>query len=288
MNNYLIFTDAAADVDVSLFESHGVKIIPMEYIIDDETFVYNCSESRDDIKVFYDKLRAGKMPKTTQINPFCYEEFFSPYLKDGFSVLYLCLSSGLSSTYTSACTASSTLKEQFPNVDFVPIDSLNATAGMGLLLEEMCKNRDNGLDIFENKTATENFRNKIYGNCFVEDLMHLKRGGRISTAKAVFGTMLGIKPIIKMTEDGKLDMIDKKKGSRTAVSALVANYQTYGDIDGSSSVYVSDSDCAEMADFAANKILSINPNAVIKYAPLSPIIGTHLGPSSVVIFFIKN
>ena len=288
MSDYLIFTDASADIDFEFAEKYNIGFVPMEYTLGDEDYICNGKETEEQLKKFYDCLRDGKTSKTTQINPYCYEEFFAPYLEKGLSVLYLCLSSGLSSTYHSACTAAENLKKKFPEADFIPVDSLYATTGMGIFLEKMAANREKGMTILENKKAIEGLRGSLFANCYVEDLMHLKRGGRISAAKAVFGILLGIKPIITFTDHGTLEMVDKKKGTRQAVSYMVENYKKYGDLESDTPVYVCDSDAPEMARYTVEKVLAANPRAIVKSTGLSPIIGTHLGPGSVVLFYEKK
>ncbi len=287
MNKYLIFTDASADVDIALIKEENVGFVPMNFSFDDQTFSYSGINEQNEIKEFYTNLRKGKKPVTSQITPFLYEEFFAPYLEAGNSILYLSLSSGLSSTYSSACIAAKALNNKFDNAKLVVVDSLFATVALGLMVEKACELRANGKSIEDCKTALENHYKNIYCACFVEDIMHLKRGGRISGAKAAIGMLFGIKPIIAFNGNGKLDVADKKKGTRLAVSYLVNKYQELGNLDAGATVYVSDADNNNVAEFTVQKILAVSPNAKIKRVKLSPIIGTHLGPDSVIIGFEK-
>ena len=212
-----------------------------------------------------------------------YEELFTPYLKDGVSILYICLSSGLSSTYQSAVLASKNLKASFPESDLVVVDSLSAAGGIGILCERAINNKNNGLSIFDNAKDLEDLRTKIFINVTVEDLMHLKRGGRVSAATAFVGTLLGIKPIIKVTKDGTLELFEKKKGLRQAVNFMVDNYVKECNLDSNLTVYVLHSDNDAILEYAVNKVKEVNPKAKIKTKVITPIIGTHIGPGAIAI-----
>ena len=259
----------------------------MNFSFDGQTFSYSGINEQNEIKEFYANLRNGKKPVTSQITPFLYEEFLSPYLEAGNSILYISLSSGLSSTYSSACIAAKALNDKFSNAKLVVVDSLFATVALGLMVEKACELRAKGNSIKDCKAALDSHCKNIYCACFVEDLMHLKRGGRIGGAQAAIGTIFGIKPIIAFNGNGKLDVTDKKKGTRLAISFLVNKYQELGNLNAGATVYVSDADNNDVAEFTVQKILALNPNAKIKRTKLSPIIGTHLGPDSVVIGFEK-
>ncbi|MDE6550895.1 MAG: DegV family protein [Clostridia bacterium] len=288
MQDYLIFTDASADLDVEFAKAHDIGFIPMQYEIGDEVRVFNGDEPDDVVKVFYDGLRSGKGAKTTQITPFIYEELFSPYLEQGHTVIYLSLSSGLSSTYESSRTAADNLNSKYSGVKLLPIDSLGATGMMGIMAERLAFNREAGMSAEDNVADIIKFRAKLHGECFVDDLMHLKRGGRIGAATAVIGTLLNIKPLICLTGEGKLVNFDKVGSERLAVKSMRQTYEETADIDSNAAVYICDADNAKMADLLESAILKVNENAVIRRKALSPIIGTHLGPESVAIFYLRK
>ncbi|MDE6047470.1 MAG: DegV family protein, partial [Anaeroplasmataceae bacterium] len=150
MSKYVILMDVSGDIEQASVDKWDLKFIPMQYSLGDEMRTSNGPEAEDVLKLFYDGQRNGDLTKTSQITPFQYEEYFEPYLKEGFSVLYLCLSSGLSSTYSAACLAKESLKEKYPDLDVYPIDTLAATGGMGVIAEIALKNREKGLSIEEN------------------------------------------------------------------------------------------------------------------------------------------
>ena len=286
--DYIIFTDASADVTLNISEENDVHFIEMP--CESEGNIYNCTgtDSDEKIKQFYTDIRTGALPKTTQITPFQYEEIFSPYLEEGKDIIYLSLSSGLSSTFESSKLAAETLNAKYENAKLYTVDSIAATGGMGILVERMIYNRGRGLNAAENAADIEEVKHHIYTSCYVEDLHHLKRGGRIGAAAAAIGSLLNLKPIIKITEDGTLESKDKCRGAKKAVLYLVDKYKEFGDMDDPTPIYISDADNAAMADFMEEEVKKVNPKVVIHRARLSPIIGTHLGPESTLISFMMK
>lgn len=286
--DYAIYADASADVALEAVKNGGLQFIAMQCEADGN--IFDCTGTDDDAKLkqFYKDIRTGSLPKTTQITPFTYEEIFAPILSSGRSALYLCLSSGLSSTFESALKAAESMNGKYGDAKFYPVDSIAATSGMSILAERMITNRSKGLSVEQNAADLEEFKHRMYTTCYVEDLHHLKRGGRISAATAVIGGMFNIKPIIKITDDGKLESNAKCRGERKAIQYLSEVYKNNADMTSDSPVYINDADNAEMADVMEAEIKKINPAAVVRRRMLSPIIGTHLGPESVVIGFVKK
>ena len=288
MQDYLIFTDASADLDATFAKEHDIRFISMQYEISGDIREYVGNEPDDAVKGFYDELREGKSAKTTQITPFIYEELFTPYLEQGRTVISLCLSSGLSSTFQSCCSAAENLNGKYAEARLLPIDSFGATGMMGIMAERLASNRDNGMSAEDNVADVAAYREKLHAECFVDDLMHLKRGGRIGAATAVIGTLLNIKPLIRMTPDGKLVNFDKVGSERLAIKNIKQTYEEIADIDSNAPVYICDADNSKMADLLESAIIKVNPDAVVRRKILSPIIGTHLGPESVVISYLRK
>ncbi len=280
MVNYQIVMDVAGDVELNIAKKLGLHYLPMDYEIDET--LYTCNGDNSDIKQFYGFLREGKISKTTQITPYIYEEFFSKYLEKGISVLYLCLSSGLSSTYNSALTASKNLNGKY-DAKLVAVDTLGATCSTGFLVERAYKNLQNGMSIEDNATDITNYRKSLIMYAFLQDLNHLKRGGRISATTAVVGTLLNIKPLITILPNGTLKNYDKVKGERLAVKKLAQIFNN--EYSGNGVVYICDADNEISADLMKAELLSYNSDLVIRRTKLSPIIGTHLGPGAVIIGF---
>lgn len=283
MEKYVIVMDVSGDISEDFAAKMGIKFVPMQYSLGDEMRTSYGIESADVLKKFYDGQRNGDLTKTSQITPYMYEEFFTPIMEEGYSVLYMSLSSGLSATYNSACLAKQILKEKFPNLDLYPVDTLAATGGIGLLAERAVQNKEKGMPIEDNYNDIINIRPKLRHWLLVQDLMYLKRGGRVSATKAVFGSMLNIKPILKLDEVGKLQTIEKKRGNKAAVKQLFDYFvESYNPATGNT-VYICDGDCRDLANDLANMIKEKYPEVIIKQTTLCPIIGAHTGPGLVVI-----
>ena len=190
VKDYLLFMDVSWDVEERYIIEKGIKLLPMEFAIDDRIETYTADGQGMDLVKFYDEIKKRKVVKTSQITPNGYEEYFRPYLKQGYSCLYLGISKGLSSAYQSSLVAKTNLKKEFPNVDLISVDTDLVTAPLGLLVERMVKNKEKGMSIEENSNDLNNVKKRVKGFCFVDDLQALKRGGRISATTAFFGSML--------------------------------------------------------------------------------------------------
>ena len=283
--SYLIVMDASADIDSKVFIEEDIRFIPMQYSLNEEMRESKGIESEELLKSFYDSQRRGELTKTTQITPYQYINFFSKLLNEGYSILYLSLSSGLSSTYQSAMLAASELNDEHKDEKVYVVDSLGATGGIGVLLELACKYRKEGKSIEENCALLNNAKLKLHHFFMVQDLMYLKRGGRVSGATAVVGTVLGIKPILKIDENGKLVNFAKRRGNKLALEELAKLFNENYELN-DSPIYVVDGDAKELGDFLASEIKKLIPEAVVKRNMLSPIIGAHTGPGLVAVCFI--
>lgn len=283
--SYLIVMDASADIDSKVFLEEDIRFIPMQYSLNEEMRESKGIESEELLKSFYDSQRSGELTKTTQITPYQYINFFSKLLNEGYSILYLSLSSGLSSTYQSAMLAASELNDEHKDEKVYVVDSLGATGGIGVLLELACKYRKEGKSIEENCALLNNAKLKLHHFFMVQDLMYLRRGGRVSGATAVVGTVLGIRPILKIDENGKLVNFTKRRGNKLALEELAKLFNENYELN-DSPIYIVDGDAKELGDFLASEIKKIAPNAVVKRNMLSPIIGAHTGPGLVAVCFI--
>ena len=288
MKDYLLFMDVSGDVDRSYVEQGKVKLLPMEFVINGEVYTYTDDETGMDAVQFYDFVRDKAPMSTTQISPAKWTEFFEPYAKQGISILCLCLSSGLSSSYNSACLAAEELKAKYPDVDVLPVDSLRATGIAGLICERMIENKENGLTIRQNYDDLLQFRTTTRACAYVDDLDSLKRGGRISKTVAFVGGLLGIKPLIQFLPNGTLDMWGKQRGYKPSMSKMVEYYLERTDVTIAHTVYITHANDEAYAKELADKIKAVHPLAEIKIRILSPIIGVHLGPSAMVLGFIAE
>lgn len=283
--NYEIFTDVSVDIDRDFALQNGIRYIPMDYVLGTETFHCQAPESDDMMHQYYDKLRNKIPTQTSQIAPYHYISIFEPYVKEKKPILYISLSSGLSNTYESALMAVNTLKESYDDVSIEVVDSLGATGGMGLLVESACANRSGGMPLEENAAWLRNHTKKINYWFKVEDLMYLKRGGRISAATAVMGTALNIKPILIVNGEGKLDTVAKKRGSRQAMKYIVEEFEARFDPSICDTVYICGSDSMADAQVLKEMVLSKHPGLTVRTTMLSPIIGAHTGPDMLALIY---
>ena len=276
--SYLIFSDVSIDVDRDFAQSHDLRYVPMEYVLGDDTFYCNRPEDDEMMHNYYDKLRQKVRTQTSQITPSHYRDIFEPIVKDGQQAIYLSLSSGLSNTYESALLAVEELREDYDNVNIEVVNTYSATGGMGLLAESAFANMEAGMSLKENADWLREHAKRVNLWFKVEDLMYLKRGGRVSAATAVIGTALNIKPILRVNDEGKLETIDKKRGSKLAIKSLVERFENTFDPTVSDVVYVCCADCMDDAYILKDMILENHPELKVRVTMLSPIIGAHTGP----------
>ena len=285
---YIIFSDASADVSPDIAAENDIRFIPMSYTLGGEERICSGAEDVAVLKKFYEGQRNGDMTRTSQISPQVYIEIFSPFLKEGKSVLYLSLSSGLSGTYNSSCIAARELNEQYNGAEVVCVDTLSATCGMGLLLEKAVQNRRDGMTIHENSVWLDANKLRLCHWFMVDDLMYLKRGGRVSAATAVVGTALNIKPILKIDDDGTLSNFAKARGTAAALKSLVDYYASSYDGGTDNRAYIIHADNEKAADYLAKEIKRINPACNITTIMLGPIIGAHTGPGMCAVAHFGN
>ena len=216
---YEIYVDASIDVENSYITDNNIHFIPMKYMIDDQEYVMDRQQTEEELDHFYQKMKDGSITGTSQITPYTYEQVFRKEAEQGHNVLYLCLSSGLSSTYASSLNAAQSVMEDFPDVKIESVDTLGATGGVGLLLMQAIKGRDEGKTISENAAYLRQIAPDIGFWFMVEDLEYLKRGGRVSATAAFAGNVLNLKPVLKINDEGKLINISKQRPAGGQISA---------------------------------------------------------------------
>lgn len=276
--SYYIFADVSIDIDKDYAAEHDIHYVPMEYFLGDDTFHCEAPENDSMMHEYYEKLRNKITTHTSQITPNHYIELFENYVKEGAEIIYISLSSGLSNTYESALMAVRMLEDDYDEVKIEVVDSLGATGGMGVMAELAVNNREAGMSYKENAEWLREHANNINYWFKVEDLMYLKRGGRVSAATAIMGTALNIKPILTIDKNGKLQTIDKKRGNKLALKTMVERFNANYDPAVLKTVYLSCADCIEDAKLLKEMIEECRPEAEVKITMLSPIIGAHTGP----------
>ena len=282
---YTIITDSCCDLNPKVSGSYQqFEILPLSYTIAGET----SKESLvgEAASAYYDRLRAGESCTTSQINPDEFYQAYAAHIKNGEQLLCLHFSSALSGTYSSACIAREMILEEYPDAVIEIVDTLAASAGQGMMVADAVANREKGMSIQENAEAIRSTVQQ-YAHWFtVDDLHFLKRGGRCSPSSAFFGTMLSIKPVLHVSEEGRLIAREKVRGRRQALRALAAKF---GEAEASADqvVFISHGDCEEDALQVKRHLVDMygcDPEKVI-LSFVGPVIGSHSGPGTVALFF---
>ena len=286
MQDYIIITDSTADFNVEMIKSLDIEVLPLSFSIKGVTYK-DFADGRDiKIEEFYKKIRDGEISTTSQINPEDFIKAFKPHLEGGKDILYVAFSSGLSGTYSSAIIAKKELESEFPGRKIIVIDSLSASLGEGLLVYLAVKEKQKGLSVEELGEWLESKKKNICHWFMVDDLKHLKRGGRLSATAAFFGSVLGIKPILHVDSLGKLALVEKKRGRLKAVKYILDKMEKIGLNLENQEVFISHGDCKDKALNMADLIKSKFNIKNIFINTIGPVIGTHAGPGTLAVFFV--
>ena len=281
MRDFIIVTDSTVDLPEHMLEEQGIPVLQLNYVLDGKTY-----EDRKGLsgKEFFDKLREGSMPTTSQVNPEQAKEFFELFVKEGKDILCIGFSSGLSGTYNSERIAAEELSEEYPDAKIIVIDSLCASMGQGLLLVKALKKQREGMTLEELAQWLEEKKLHICHNVTVDDLNHLYRGGRISKTTAVLGTLVQIKPIIHMNDEGKLIVIGKERGRKKALNTIVDMMGKQMEGYENDLVMVTHGDCLEDAEYVKSQIQKKYGIQDVVINGIGTVIGTHTGPGVVAVF----
>jgi len=288
MINYKILTDTGCDLPFELLKENAVDVIGMVVNFNGEEYIED-NWKKINIEDYYNALRAGAQPTTSQITPTRFYDFFKPYLEKGQDILYIGFSSTLSGTFGSANIAKDMLLEKYPERTIELVDSNCASVGVGLLVLAAAQKKIDNTPLDELTSWLEHAKQNVNHIFTVDDLNHLKRGGRVSGFSATVGTMLSIKPILYMSEEGKLINIDKVKGRKKSINTM-SEYFGKGILDDlTSEVIIAHGNCDD--DAALLKKL-IEDNYGIKnvlVVPLGMTIGAHTGANVInMVFFGKR
>lgn len=280
---YQIITDSACDFPTPMYEQLNLTMLPLTI-----TFRGVSADDRNDdsLKEVYDGLRNGEVATTAAVNPQSWDGAMRPHLQNGKDVLVLAFSSGLSTTYQSAVIAAEELKEEFPERKIIVVDTLCASLGQGLLVWYACKLRDQGKSLEEVSAWVEENKFHLCHWFTVDDLHFLKRGGRISAATAVVGTMLAIKPVLHVDNEGHLINMAKARGRSGSLKALVDHMAQTATHPEDQVVFISHGDCLEDARKVGDMIQQRLGVRKVMYNTIGPVIGAHAGPGTVALFFL--
>ena len=286
--NYKIVVDSTTDLPADLAEAWGLEAIPYIVTLDGKDY-YNHLDYRDiSSDEFYDTLRKGKMATTTQVTAHRYMEAWEPYLKEGQDILYMCLSSALSKSYDQSVMAAREAMEAYPDRKVITLDTKAASLGQGLLAYHAQKAKAEGKTLEENASLLENLVGRMQHWIVPDDLHHLRRGGRLSGASAVIGTMLSIKPILTLTDEGRIVPASKARGWAKAIDYIVARMEEYKYGDEYPEVYLPHSqapDRVEAIKKALTEKLGIKEFLV---HTIGPVIGAHTGPGTAAVIFVGS
>jgi len=288
MKTYQIVTDATSDLPLELVGKLDVHVIPMHCAIDGDDYLITADNRNLSSHDFYDMLRAGRVSSTTQVNGETFKAEVRPFLKDGLDVLYICFSSGLSSTYASIRIAIEDLAEEFPERKLRIVDSLSATGGEGLLVYHAVKRMEDGMGLDELAQWIED--NKLhFAHWFtVDDLKFIKRGGRVSATAALVGTVLSVKPIMHVDNEGKLIPVDKVRGRRKSLEELVAHMEKSAIRPADQTVFISHGGTPEDAAYIEKLVRERLGVKNVFIGPVGPVVGSHGGPGIICLFFLAE
>ena len=283
MNNFVIYTDSACDLKPDVLKSLNVECIQLSFRFDNEDKDYLNNEM--DINTFYNRMKNGETAKTSAINPETFSHRFEELLSEGRDILYIGFSSGLSTTFNSARITADELKAKYPERKIICVDSLCASAGQGLLVYLAAKKRDLGADLETVAEYIEGIKLNLCHWFTVDDLVYLKRGGRISPTVAIVGGILGIKPILHVDNEGKLINVSKARGRKASLNALLDKYGELAE-NRQGTVFISNADCHEDVSYLKTQFKERYNAEIEIVTDIGPVIGAHSGPGTMAVFFL--
>lgn len=285
MDQYKIVTDATCDMNQDILEKYDIDVIPMVVTMDDGRQFLHYPDFRNfAVDEFYKELEKGNLAHTSQISPAEYESFFTPYLEKGVDLLYVCFSSGLSSTYDNAVAEAAKLLEKYPGRRLRVVDSLCACGGEGVLAVRAGLNKEAGMSLEENAEWLENNRLRLAHYFTVSDLFYLHKGGRVSKTAAVVGTALQVKPMLYVDDLGKLVVYGPVRGQRRSYQKLLEYTQKSIQHPEEQILYISTSMMVEESRQLREQILKTIPCQDVIITRVGPVVGTHTGPTIVCLF----
>ena len=283
--SFVIFTDGCSNLPGSVLNQRQIRTLPFTYTMNGQQIVYNGDIESFDAHAHYELLRAGELIRTSLANTQQFIDHFRPVLEAGSDVIYIGMSSGISGTYQASSIAAAELMEEFPDRRVRTIDSLGAGFGPGLLTILASDLRAEGKTVDETADFLNQKKMDLCEFFTVDDLMFLRRTGRLSTTGALVGTMLNIKPILRGDEEGHIVVCQKCRGRKKAVETLAQLYATRVVDAGNQIVAISHGDCLEEAQALADKIQAIAPPKELIFCPHEPVTGSHVGPGMLAVFF---
>lgn len=287
MNLYRITTDNTADLPYSFYEEHEIPFMYLPYVMEGKRYTW---KTELPVGEFYSRMRSGRMPTTSQYNAEEVKVFWKPLLEQGIDILHIAFSSGLSGSCNSARIAADDLKGKYPDRKIVVIDSLCASLGEGLLVWHAVKKKEEGASLEEVAAWLMENRLHLCHVFTVDDLNHLYRGGRVSKAAAVFGTMVNIKPLLHVDNEGHLIPLSKVRGRKRSLLKLVDMMEERigGYRDKNPMIMISHGDCLEEAEYVREKVKERFGYDTFLINHVGATIGAHSGPGTMALFFLGD
>lgn len=287
MEDFKIITDTTADLPESYIQENGLGIMVLPYIVDGVSYG---GEQKMEVREFYDRMRNGMMPTTSQVNPETAKAYLNSFLEESRQLLVLSFSSGLSGTCGNVNLAAREIMEERPDCRIVVVDTLCASLGEGLLVHKAVQLKKQGKSLEETAQWVEAHKENLVHVFTVDDLFHLHRGGRVSKATAIVGTLAGIKPLLHVDEEGHLTAVGKVRGRKKSLQALVdmMEKQVGSWRDQNDCIFISHGDCAEDADYVRQLVQERFGVKDFLINEIGPTIGTHSGPGTVALFFMGD
>jgi len=283
--DYAILTDSSCDLPQGIATELGIEVLPLSVRMDGQEY-FNYLDGREiGFAEFYAKLREGKPAQTSAVNFEAFRAAMEAHLKQGEDVLYLGFSSGLSSTYNAGAAAAKELSAQYPERKVLVVDTLCASLGQGMFVYYVAQKQREGASIEEARAYAEERKLHLCHWFTVDDLNHLKRGGRISAATAAIGTVLNIKPVMHVDNDGHLVAVGKVRGRKASFKEIVNTMEETAENPAEQTMFISHGDCLAEAEYVAGLIkerLGVK-EIILNY--VGPVIGTHSGPGTIAVFF---
>ena len=282
-----IITDSNCELSQEYVVENNIHVVPFHFQLGGIEYEDNFGKGMS-YKNFYNKLREGEMSSTTQITPFIFENTFDEYVTAGYAVIYIGFSSALSETFNCAQIARNSIISRKSNADITVFDTRSASAGQGLIVYqavEMLKKGNTKEEIIDSLRLLRKNENTWF---IVDNLDHLKRGGRISSTNAALGYLLEIKPILELDNEGKIVVADKVRGRKKSIKSLSDKFNEFASNKKSQTVFIHHADCIEEAEFLKMMIISDNKVNEVFINDMGPVIGSHTGPGSIAIAFVGN
>lgn len=284
--SFVISTDSGSNMPIDLINENKLIVVPLTYRYDNEDHT-TVDLSQFDGESFYEMIKS-KDVTTSTVNVQQFYDAWEPYLEAGQDILHISMSSGISSTFQASNMASEMVKEDYPDRKVITIDTYAASLGEALNVLEACKYKEEGLTIEEAAAKLEKKKSSMKQIFTVDDLMFLKKGGRLSTASAIIGTMLSIKPILIGNEIGQIVLKAKERGRKAALKAVLADYIKNVADPAKDIIGIAHSACEKDVQWLVDEIHKINPMQKIITEMYEPVTGSHVGPQTLALFFWKK